>query len=436
MISQIQLFRGRLAFMTGDPDVSGSKALHFFNDGLLAVKDGMVIEAGSAEALSDTFPGDIPVTDFGSGLIIPGLVDAHIHSSQTRIIASYGEKLLEWLQKYAFPEEARHHDVEYARLSARLFIGELLRNGTTTANVFTTVHPHTADLLFEEAHRKNMRLIAGKVLMDRNAPGELLDNPDKARTGSAGLIRKWHNTGRLGYAVMPRFAITSTAAQLDAASRLLADFDGVWLHTHLSENRAEINLVQELFPACDGYWDVYDHHGLTGPRSVFAHAVHLSDHEFTRLGDSGSSVAVCPSSNLFLGSGLFRFDKAFEKAIRLGIGSDIGAGTSFSVLANLSEAYKIARLGNTTFTPEKAFYMATLGGAAALSLDHVIGTFMPGYEADFTVLDPGADSLPGRRTTGSSTFRDVFFPLMIMGDHRIIHSTWIMGKPLYRATGS
>ena len=436
MISQIQLFRGRLAFMTGDPDVTGSKALHFFNHGLLAVKDGLVIEAGSAAALADTFPAHIPVTDFGSGLIIPGLVDAHIHSSQTRIIASYGEMLLEWLQKYAFPEEARHHDFEYARLSARLFIGELLRNGTTTANVFTTVHPHTADLLFEEAFNNNMRLITGKVLMDRNAPGYLLDNPETAYTGSAGLIRKWHNTGRLGYAVTPRFAITSTPAQLDAASRLLNDFEGVWLHTHLSENQAEINLVQELFSARNGYWDVYDHHGLTGPRSVFAHAVHLSDHEFSRLGDSGSSVAVCPSSNLFLGSGLFRFDKAFEKGIRMGIGSDIGAGTSFSVLANLSEAYKIARLSNTAITPEKAFYMATLGGAAALGLDNVIGTFKPGYEADFTVLDPEADSLPGQRTVGSSSFRDLFFPLMIMGDHRIIHSTWIMGKPLYQAAGT
>ncbi|MFU8858847.1 MAG: guanine deaminase [Cyclonatronaceae bacterium] len=436
MSSQIQLFRGRLAFMTGDPDLTGSKALHFFKDGLLAIKEGFVIEAGNAATLEHTFPADIPVTDFGSRLIIPGLVDAHIHSSQTRIIASYGEQLLEWLQKYAFPEEARHIDIEYARLSARLFIGELLRNGTTTANVFTTVHPHTADLLFEEAHRKNMRLIAGKVLMDRNAPGELLDNPATSCTESATLIRKWHNTGRLGYAVTPRFAITSTPAQLNAASRLLNDFEGVWLHTHLSENPAEINRVQKLYPDRNGYWDVYEHHDLTGPRSVFAHAVHLSDSEFSRLADAGSSVAVCPSSNLFLGSGLFRFGKAFETGIRMGIGSDIGAGTSFSVLANLSEAYKIARLGNTSITPEKAFYLATLGGADALGLDQVIGTFKPGYEADFTVLDPGADSLPGQRTTGTASFRDLFFPLMITGDYRVIHSTWIMGKPLYRAAGS
>ncbi|MFN2374835.1 MAG: guanine deaminase [Cyclonatronaceae bacterium] len=435
-ITQIQLFRGRLAFMTGDPDISGKRALSFFPDGILAVKGGFVIEAGSAAELSGRFPADIPVTDFGSKLIIPGLVDAHVHSSQTLIIASYGEKLLEWLQKYAFPEEDRHRDFEYARLSARLFINELLRNGTTTANVFTTVHPHTADLLFEEALSKNMRLIAGKVLMDRNAPDSLLDNPEKSWSDSAGLIRKWHNRARLGYAVMPRFAITSSAAQLGVAARLLRDFEGVWMHTHLSENLPETALVQKLYPDCSGYWNVYEHHGLAGPKSVFAHGVHLDDNEFGRLGASGSSIAVCPSSNLFLGSGLFRFGQAGKHGIKLGIGSDIGAGTSFSVLANLSEAYKIARLGDVSITPEKAFYLATLGGAAALSLDNRIGTFKPGFEADFTVLDPGADPLLQKRTTGAATFSDLFFPVMMMGDNRIIHSTWIMGVPCYKAQTS
>jgi guanine deaminase len=434
MSSPVQLYRGRLAFMTGDPDVSGNRCLSWFSDGLLAVKDGFVIEAGAAEELSGRFPANTPVTNFGEKLIIPGLVDAHIHSSQTRIIASYGEKLLQWLQKYAFPEEQRHLDYEYARLSAQLFIGELLRNGTTTANVFTTVHPHTADLLFEEAMNKNMRLIAGKVLMDRNAPESLLDTPEKSWSESAGLIRKWHNRGRLGYAVTPRFAITSTPAQLDAASRLLREFEGVWMHTHLSENPAETDLVRQLYPGCSGYWNVYEQHGLAGPKSVFAHCVHLNDHEFSRLAESGSSIAVCPSSNLFLGSGLFRFRQAREHGIRLGIGSDIGAGTSFSVLANLGEAYKIARLDDVSITPEKAFYLATLGGAAALGLDNHIGTFRPGYEADFTVLDPGAYPLLRERITGAETFRDMFFPLMMMGDNRIIHSTWIMGVPQYVAS--
>lgn len=417
--------------------VSESESVRYIADGLLVLENGKIKELGSYENLRNQYP-EIAITSYPDMLIVPGFIDTHIHYPQTEMIAAYGEQLLEWLNKYTFPTEGKFKDKAYAQQVASFFFDELLKNGTTTALVFTTVYPQSVDAFFEEANRRNLRMIAGKVLMDRNAPDFLVDTPETAYDDSKRLIQKWHKQGRLLYAVTPRFAITSTDAQLRLAGKLLEEFPDVYLHTHLSENVKEVELVAELFPNSKGYLDVYARAGLVGDKSVFAHGVQLTDAEFKRLSEANSAIAFCPTSNLFLGSGLFNLQlaKSVEQPVKVGLGTDVGGGTSFSILQTASEAYKVTQLRGQKLSSFKALFLATLGGARALSLEDKIGNFDVGKEADFIVLDMRATPLMAFRNQTQTAesideLAEKVFVMMILSDDRAIHATYIAGELAY-----
>jgi guanine deaminase len=360
-----------------------------------------------------------------------------VHYVQTGMIASYGEQLLDWLNRYAFPAEMAFRDPAHAGAMARVFCDELLRNGTTTALVFCAVYPHSVDALFAEAERRGMRMIAGKVLMDRNAPEPLRDTAQQGYDESKALIARWHGRGRSLYAITPRFAGTSTPAQLDAAGSLWREHPGVLMQTHISENRRETEWTAELFPERKNYLDVYDHHGLIGKRAVLAHGVHLSESEICRCNESGAAIAHCPTSNLFLGSGLFRIAafKEPKRPVEVGLGTDVGGGTSFSMLATMRAAYEIAQLNGRSLAAVEAFYLATLGGARALSLEDKVGSIMEGREADLTVLDPKATPLLALRSERAESIQDLMFALMTLGDDRAVAATYVAGKLAHARDG-
>ena len=419
--------------------VSETESVRYIADGLLVLENGKVKELGVYENLKDQYAA-IPVTAYPEMLIMPGFIDTHIHFPQTEVIAAYGEQLLEWLSKYVFPTERKFRDKAYAQKVAAVFLDELLKNGTTTALVFAAVFPESVDAFFEEAERRNLRMVAGKVMMDRNAPDFITDTAETSYQDSKRLIETWHKRGRLRYAVTPRFAPTSTNQQLQLAGKLLQEFPDVLMHTHLSENVNEVEWVKELFPDCQGYLDVYDRSGLVNDRSVFAHGVQLTDEEFKRLSEAQSAIAFCPTSNLFLGSGLFRVEqaKSVEHPVKVGLGTDVGAGTSFSLLQTANEAYKVAQLRQQKLSPFQALFLATLGGARALSLENLIGNFETGKEADFVVLDLRSTPLMAFRnpSTPIASLTDLaerVFTLMIMGDDRAVHATYIMGELAYQA---
>jgi guanine deaminase len=436
-------YRGSVLHFVADPATS-AQPYEYYEDGVLLVgADGKVKAIGpAAQVLANN--QQVTVVDYSGKLIMPGFIDSHVHYPQTEMIASFGQQLLEWLDTYTFPTERQFADKIYAKNIAKVFLNELARNGTTTALVFGTVHPQSVDALFEEAQTRNMRLIAGKVMMDRNAPDYLLDTAATSYADSKALIQRWHNKGRALYAVTPRFAPTSTPAQLTQAARLLQEFPDVYMHTHLSENKGEIAWVQELFPASNGYLDVYNSHGLSRKRSVYAHGVHLRDDEFASLAQTQSSVAFCPTSNLFLGSGLFDLQKAEAYGVRVGLGTDVGAGTSFSALVTMNEAYKVTQMHKAyaedpdqhrPLTSLKAFYLATLGAAKALDLDNKIGSFKVGNEADFIVVNPNATDLMRLRMQRATTIEDKLFALQTLGDDRAVEKTYLMGKKITVTTG-
>ena len=347
------------------------------------------------------------------------------------MVGAYGEQLLEWLNTYTFPTEIQFQDASYSEKIAEFFVQELLKNGTTTALVFCTVHPESVDALFNAATMRNMRLIAGKVLMDRHAPEALTDTAETAYTDSKALIEKWHGQGRNLYAITPRFAPTSTPEQLQKAGQLKAEYPDVYVHTHLSENKNEIAWVKELFPERESYLDVYHHYGLTGSKSVFAHCVHLEDEEWDCMHQTDSAIAFCPTSNLFLGSGLFPLKKTWDKGVKVGLGTDIGAGTSFNQLQTLNEAYKVQQLQDEKLSAFEALYHATLGGAKALSLDDRLGNFNIGKEADFVVLNLNATALQQLRQSRAKNIEDAFFALTMLGDDRNIAATYVYGAAVY-----
>ena len=432
-MSQRKAYRASVFHCIADPGVVGAeRSYEYFEDGLLVVEDGMVVEVGMAESLLPSLSSEIEVVHYENALITPGFVDTHIHYPQVGIIGSYGAQLLDWLQTYTFPCEGQFDDARHAHAQADIFLRELLRNGTTTALVFGTVHKQSVDAFFERASKLNLRMIAGKVLMDRCAPDYLVDTAESGYADSKELIERWHGKGRLSYAVTPRFAPTSSDEQLELAGKLFKEFPGLYMHTHISENRQEIEWVKELFPERDGYLDVYDHHGLIGERSVFAHGVHLHDDECRRLGDTGSAVAFCPTSNLFLGSGLLDLAHLESHGVRVGLGTDVGAGTSFSQLQSLNEAYKVLQLQGQKLDPFKAFYLATLGGARSLYLDDRIGSLRAGKEADFVVLDYEATPLVSYRLKHSKSLEETLFALMILGDDRVVKETFSAGASVHR----
>ena len=432
-MSRPQAFRAAILHSLADPREAGTEqSYEYFEDGLLIIENGKVAQIGHAADLLPRQPAGTEVIEYQDALITPGFIDTHIHYPQTGMIASYGEQLLDWLDTYTFPTERAFADPAHARAIADVFLDELLRNGTTTALVFGSVHKASVDAFFEACEKRNLRMIAGKVLMDRNAPDYLTDTAESAYVDSKELIERWHGKGRLHYAVTPRFAPTSTPEQLTLAGKLFKEYPDLYMHTHLSENRKEIEWVRELFPERKGYLDVYDHHGLIGARSVFAHGLHLCDAECKRLGETGSAVAFCPTSNLFLGSGLFDLEKVESFGVRVGLGTDVGAGTSFSQLQTLNEAYKVMQLQGKKLDPFKSLYLATLGGARALYLDDRIGNLQPGKDADFVVLDYKATPLINLRLSQAQTLPEKLFPLMMLGDDRAVKETYAAGVLVHR----
>jgi guanine deaminase len=393
-------------------------------DGLLIVEDGIVLARGAYPDLAPRFP-DL-AAECLPGILVPGFVDTHVHYPQTERIASHGAQLLDWLERHIFPAEQAFADRAHADATAAFFLDELLRNGTTSALVFATVHEGSVDALFEAALARDMRIVSGKVLMDLGPEG-LRDTPGSGRADSEALIARWRARGRLGYAVTPRFALTSSDAQLRIAGDLLAAHPDALLHTHLSENRGEIRAVAERFPDAADYLDVYDRFGLVGDRSVFAHGVHLEDRALGRMAEAGSGIAFCPTSNLFLGSGLFDLERCAGHGVPVGLGTDIGAGTSFSLLHTMGEAYKVMQMRGASLDPFRALHLATAGGARLLGLQERIGSLQEGQEADFLLLDPAATPLLARRTAGRP-LAETLFALQVLGDDRAIRRTYVAGR--------
>jgi guanine deaminase len=431
-----QAFRASLLHLLDDPCAAGDQAAVWHEDGLLLVEDGHVAAAGAWAELAPALPAGTPVEALPGRILTPGFIDAHVHYPQTDVVAAWGARLLDWLATHTFPVEQAFEDRAHADEAAAFFLDELLRNGTTSALVFGTVHRTSVDALFEAALARNMRLIGGKVLMDRNAPAALCDTVETGRADSEALIRAWRGRGRLGYAVTPRFAVTSSDAQLAMAGQLAADHPDILVHTHMSENLEEIATVEGLFPEHGSYLGVYERFGLVTGRSVLAHCVHTEAADLRRLAAAGASAAFCPSSNLMLGSGLFSLKQACDCGTQVALGTDIGAGASFSLLSTIGEAYRVGQLQHEPLDPLHALYLATLAGARALKIDHRVGNFAVGKEADFVVLDLAATPLMARRTAAARTLRDRLFALSILGDDRAIERTYLMGRLAHARGGA
>jgi guanine deaminase len=405
----------------------------FEQDGLLVVgpneKGRQIVKAiGDFQSLHTSYP-DLPIEHLLGRIIAPGFVDMHIHYPQLEVIGSPADGLLPWLENYTFPEEKRFAEPEYCAQAATFFIAELLRNGVTTALAFATSHPESVNALLGESQKQNLRMVAGKVLMDQNAPNGLRDQTEQGLIDTEALIKKWHGVDRLGYAITPRFVPTSSAAQLHGAGELAEKYPDVWIQSHVAENIDEIAWVKRLFPDARSYLSVYEKFGLLRPRAVYAHCIHFDDADRALMCSSGAVAAVCPTSNLFLGSGFFDYGAANQAGVLHGLASDVGGGTSFSPFHTMLAAYYVGREGQTkpglSLTPSQLWWQHTAGAAQALGLDGVVGNLQPGCEADFIVLNPRATPLLARRTSHTDTLEELLFALIVLGDDRVIEKTVI-----------
>jgi guanine deaminase len=418
-----------LQFLRDPGDQEDAGAYEYWPDGALVVADGRVEAVGPATEILAPLSKETPIVEHGERLILPGFIDTHVHYPQTDVIASGGRDLLHWLEGYTFPAEARFGDAVHAGEVAEFFLDELLTNGTTTAQVLGTVHRVATDVFFAAAERRQLRMIAGKVLMDRNCPDSLCDSAVEGERETRELIERWHGRDRLLYAITPRFAPTSSVAQLASAGQLARQYPDVFIHSHLAENRDEIAWVRELFPEARSYLDVYERHGLLRERAIYAHCIHLDALDRQRMASFGACAAFSPTSNLYLGSGLFDIEATDAAGLRFALATDVGGGTSFSMLRTMGEAYKVAQLRGQRLSPERAFYLATLGAARILGLQDRIGHFGTGAEADFIVLDPRATPLLARRWTQATTLSERLLLLMMLADDRAVAATYILGEP-------
>ena len=405
----------------------------FDPDGLLAVGPDAqgrqrVLAAGAWSDLAPRF-GSGPVEHLPGRIIAPGFVDMHIHFPQTDVIGSPADGLLPWLENYTFPHEKRFVAPDYSAQVAQFFIAELLRNGVTTALAFATSHPASAQALFVEAQHHQMRLITGKVLQDRHSPDGVRDDTEQSLIDTEALIQRWHGVDRLGYAITPRFAPTSTPEQLRGAGELAARYPGVWIQSHVAENLDEIRWAHELFPASRSYLSVYDDFGLLRERAVYAHCIHLDEHDRALMRDTGAVAAVSPTSNLFLGSGFFDYAEADRVGMGYGLASDVGGGTSFSPFHTMLAAYYVGREGQgkrgLSLSPQHLWWQHTAGAARALGLAGVVGNLQPGCEADFIVLNPQATPLLARRTAQAGSIDELLFAMIVLGDDRLVEKTVI-----------
>ena len=459
--------RGTFFDLLDDPwNYAGKEqeAARFIEDGLLVVKDGIIADFGPFAALSPRYP-DLQVTHLPDRIILPGLIDGHIHFPQVRVLGAYGNQLLDWLQTWIFNEELKYRDRDYAREAARQFFDALLAAGTTTCLTFTTSSPVSSEEFFEEATRRNMRVIAGLTGIDRFAPADFCITPEDFYKESKRLIERYHRKGRNLYAITPRFAVGCTGEMMDSCRRLKEEYNDCWVNTHISENPSEIRSAKDHFPDCTDYTHVHEKHGLLGPKFTAGHGIWLSNDEMRRFSKAGAALSFCPLSNLFLGSGLFRLGRAKdpEFPVRLSVGSDVGGGNSFTLIRVLEEAYKVGMCNNTMLdgsvnprdqdlaeadrnklSPYRAFYLATLGGAHSLYLDDTLGNFNPGKEADFVALDWNAGQLAmawhqslavtGRGPKTVEEAAQLLFGVMTVGDDRNIDETWIAGRRAYKKT--
>ena len=425
--------RSALLHCLRDPGLAGdASAVEYLPDAITVLQGDRVHAVGAADALLPTLGPDVLVDDQRGRMLVPGFVDTHVHYPQVDVIASYGTQLLDWLNRYTFPAELAFAERAHADAAAEFFLDRLLENGTTTAAVFCTVHPQSVDAFFTASEARGLGMIAGKCLMDRHAPDGLTDTADTGYRDSKALIERWHGHARSRYAITPRFAPTSTLPQMQAMGQLAREHPDVYIQSHVAENRAEIAWVNELFPGHRSYLDVYDHYGLLRDRAIYAHCIHLDDADRARMTAAGATPSFCPTSNLFIGSGLYNLQQALAAGNAVSVGTDIGGGTSYSMLRTLGEAYKVQQLLGTSLSPAYALYLATLGGARALSLDDEIGSIMPGKFADFALLDPAATPLLARRTALRDDPLDTFFALMTLGDDRAIAVTYASGRCVHR----
>ena len=423
------VLKGQTLSFLDDPFAVGPEAAARHEvDGAVWIEDGLVREVGPASEVLNA-ASDVPIQDYGDSLIAAGFVDCHAHYPQLPIIASYGEQLLEWLDKYTFPAESVFNDPATARKAADFFLLECLRNGITTSAVYATVHSESVDAFFDAASDRDLRMACGKVLMDRNAPSELRDTAQSSYDQSKALVKKWHGKGRNVYAITPRFAPTSTPEQLRAAGALWQEFPGVLMQTHLSENRNEVQWVAELFPQYADYFSVYEAHGLVGPGAIFGHAIHLNERERSALRDSGSAIAHCPTSNMFIGSGLFDMARLRETspATTVGLASDVAGGSSLSMFATMRAAYEVAQLRGHNLHPSKLWYMATMGSAQAMRLGDRIGNLAPGMEADLIVINLKSTPLIERRVHEAEDIWDTLFAQVILADDRAVLAAYANG---------
>ena len=427
------LLRGRiLSFLTEPESIDDRASYRYEEDGGLLIRDGRIEALGDFAQVAAGPGRGVTVVDHRPNLILPGFIDAHVHMPQMQIIASYGAELLDWLNDYTFPEETKFQNAQHGRRIARLFFDESLRNGTTTVAAYTTVHKASAEAFFAEALSRDLCVIGGKPMMDRNAPDGLRDTAQSGYDDTKALIADWHGKGRLHYAITPRFAITSTDAQMEATGALMREHPDLHMQTHLSENHAEIAFTQELFAWSKDYTDVYDRYGLLGPKALFGHCIHLSEREADALSDSGSVAVFCPTSNLFLGSGLFDYHRyrRREKPLRVAAASDTGGGTSYSMLRTMDEGYKVIALNGEKLNPLASFWQITLGNARALSLESRVGTLDVGTDADVVVLDARATPIMRLRMETIETLAAELFLLQTLGDDRSVAEVYVAGKPV------
>lgn len=427
--------RGPLLHCLDDPGTAVEPlpgTTEWLEDGLLVIDGDRILACGQAEGLIPRLPPETPIQEWPGHLMVPGFIDTHVHMPQLDVIASYGAQLLDWLNTYTFPSEARFSEPEWASVQAELFTDLLLAHGTTSALVFCTSHAHSAEATFLSAQRRGMAVAAGKCMMDRNAPEELLDTPQSSYDDSRALLERWHGHDRLRYAITPRFAPTSTGDQLARAGELAAEFPEALVQTHWAENRNEIEWTRSLFPARSDYLDVYQHYGLLGNRTVLAHGVHINDRDRERLVATGTRIAHCPTSNTFLGSGLFDLDTAVRQGVTLGLATDVGGGTSLSMLTTMAEAYKVSQLQGTPLTPWLAFYLATLGNATVLHQAEDTGNLSAGKIADFVVLDPTSSPVLQLKQQLAQNPTEQLFNLMVLGDDRAVAATYVAGQCRYR----
>lgn len=419
------VLRGRvLSFVSEPQGIDDTASYRYFADGMVVIADGKVQSVGDFDA---GVVGDAEIIDHQPHLILPGFIDLHLHYVQSQMIASYAGSLLEWLNTYTFVEEQKFSQQGHAGAVAAAFYDELIRNGTTSAVAYCSSHPRSVDAFFAEAEKRNMLMVGGKVMMDRNAPEALRDSAQSGYDDTKALIERWHGRGRGLYAISPRFAITSTPAQLEASRVLVAEHPECYVQTHLSENAAEISFSMELYPDSPDYAGIYEDYGLLGPKTLLGHSIHLNHRETQVLAENQSVAVFCPTSNLFLGSGLFDRERLAKAGVRIGIATDIGGGTNYGMLATLDEGYKVLQLRGQRLTPLNSFYMATLGNARALSLEGTIGSIEPGCAADLVVLNASATPAMRLRMETVTSLVEELFLLQTLGDDRSIAEVYVAG---------